>query len=136
MSQLIQREVKHSRQREMDCGDQRLWQGHCHNTTRHEKDIIWDSVATTWDVFTRIGGQDGLVDHCKATSAYPTLFLVVEIIQDNGNAFVFTMLPDTGSNKAVLAKDIAEKNGIKWDKTYDGTLNNVQGRRMNVSGLA
>ena len=46
------------------------------------------------------------------------------------------MLPDTGATKAIMARDVAEKNNISFDKTYDGILTDDQGRRMDVSSLA
>ena len=61
--------------------------------------------------------------------------LLIEIVQGNDNPFTFSTLPDTGSTKAIMARDAAEKNNISFDKTYDGILTDAQGRHMDVSGL-
>ena len=76
------------------------------------------------------------MDYCNAAEYRPTPLLQIKIMQENDNAFTFSTLPDTGSTKAVLARDTAERNGVKWDPTYDGTLTDAQGKQMNVSGVA
>ena len=77
-----------------------------------------------------------MFDQYNVSEYKPTPMLLLEVVQGNDNLFTFSTLPDTGSTKAIMAKDVAEKHNIFFDKTYNGILTDAQGRRMDVSGLA
>lgn len=67
----------------------------------------------------------------------PTPLLNVEMIQDNGDVFTYSALPDTGSTKAIIALDLARKHGIRWKPMdYEHILTDAQGKRMDVTGMA
>ena len=79
---------------EIDCDHRRRWRGRCHETTRREKDMIFDSVAARRDTCTamrdtctKMGGIDReidtMFDHCNASEYRPTPMLSLEIVQGN-----------------------------------------------------
>ena len=74
---------------ELDCDHRRRWRGYCNETTRLEKDIIFDSVAAARDVCTKMGGTDRIFNHCNVSEYRPTPMLSVEIVQGNDNPFTF-----------------------------------------------
>ena len=49
--------------------------------------------------------------------------------------FYFNILPDTGLNKNLVARDKAIKYGIRFDSNYPGTLHNASGKPMDVSRI-
>ena len=71
------------------------------------------------------------------TKNSPTPLLKVEIIQNNVATFSYDALPDTGSTKAIIEKDLAIKHGLKWNPlAYDHILTDAQGQMMDVQGMA
>ena len=72
LPQLIEGEVKIIKRREIDCDHRRRWQVHCHGTSRQDKDRISDSMATTRDFCTKVGGEDKIMDYCNVVEYRPT----------------------------------------------------------------
>jgi len=134
---LIPEYYKCKKRKEIDSDHRRRWRGHCHETSRREKDIIEDQCRPMRDVCMAVptGGFDNF-DTCNLSQYRPTPMLSIEIVQGHENPFTFSTLPDTGSTKAIIAKNIADKHNITYDKSYDGILTDAQGHRMDVSGLA
>ena len=112
------------RNRELDSCSRKFWGGHCSSISRREKDILIDQMQGDIVVDRSCVARDQCIkmffnnktDKMQGVNDNsPTPRLNVEINQDNGTSFVFRSLPDTGSTKAILARNVAEKHGIKWD---------------------
>ena len=133
------------KRRELDCCHRNYWAGHCHNTSCREKDIIIDGMQRDIIVDRARVAQDQCIKmfYNEKTEKMqgvndnsPTPRLNVEINQDNGRSLMFDALPDTGSTKANLARNVAEEHGIKWDPmSYDHILTDAQGKKIDVSGI-
>ena len=110
--------------------------GQVTEVSRRDKDIIGDQCRTTHDRMAKMifDKDTGRLEPINASN--PTPRLDVEINRDNMVSYIFNALPDTSSTRAVVAKNVAEDMGLKWDPmTYNHVLTDAQGRRMAVEGL-
>ena len=98
--------------------------------------MIEDQCHTSTDMIARMMFDEFTLRMVPINASNPTPRLDLEIKMDNMVSYKFNVLPDNGFTRAVVAKNVAEDMGLKWDPmTYNHVLTDAQGRRMAVEGL-
>ena len=127
---------KPGRMTESDCA--KYWNDltlHGH-IPRRDKDMILDRMRITRDQCTKAFFNNNTNRMERVTESNPTPLLDISIMMGNGRARSFAYLPDSGTTKAIVSKDLAIQLGIKFAPVpFDHILTDAQGVAMNVEGM-
>ena len=98
--------------------------------------MIMDRMRITRDQCTRAFFNNDTKRMERVTESNPTPLLDISIMMGNGSARSFACLPDSGTTKAIVSKDLAIQLGIKFAPVpFDHILTDAQGMAMNVEGM-
>ena len=124
------------RMREKDCAS--YWNDlslHGH-IPRADRDMIMDRMRITRDQCTRAFFNNDTKRMERVTESNPTPLLDISIMTGNRSPRSFSCLPDSGTTKAIVSKDLAVKLGIRFAPVpFDHILTDSQGVAMNVEGM-
>ena len=99
------------KRRELDGEHKKYWKGHMYGVSRREKDMIEDQCRASYDVIWKMMYDEVDQRMVPLNASSPTPRLDIEIERDFMATYRFNVLPDTGSTRCVVAKNIADKMG-------------------------
>ena len=75
--------------------------------------MIMDRMRTTRDQCTKAFFDKTTRKMERVKESNPTPLLDINILKDNGDTLYFPCLPDSGTTKAIISKDLATKLGMR-----------------------